>query len=1058
TAVGVNSGSGLITGTGGLTITGAANINAAGTAITNIGNSTGILTLASGGVSSWTNTANNLTIQTATSGILALTSAGALNLTGAVASAWSIGTGNALTLTSQNFRVDSAGNITVVAGQGLDAIAAGILNFGNTTATTVNVGNTAAVTLAIGAGGALTRTINIGTGTGADTISIGTGGGSDIIAIGGGAGTLAVNTGDWDISTTGVMTGISGITTNGGYTQSGTDANAFTGTSTFSNATYSALFTSGNVGIGTVSPSSKLHIAQSGSSIEILRPNAVGDEENIAVGTGGTGLHWSAVDEETPDNLVTNVSNNNDAVNYQRDLYNIPNHSAGSGAINFIKVYTHVFSYPGGNSVKIAIKSGIGTGAPTTASESAEISPTPNTWETHSNQWDTNPATGQAFTWAEIDNLQIGVSLKKVGGYTTYSTQVYIEVDYTSPTMIVTGGLVGIGTTAPGKTLEINAATGGSLRLTYNDSDGSAANYNDFLVGSSGDLTIIASGGDISLDNENLATTGTITSGLINSQTISSAANFTGTGAFASTLTASNGLTLTTGALNLTATSGVLALSGLSTSSISTGANGLTFVSGGTSSWANTSGNLTISTVTSGTLALTSAGALNLSAAAASTWTLPAVANALNFDSNTLSIDASGNMVGIGTAAPSAKLTVRSDSTGAVVSLLRMENLDTAAIGTGGSVDFYAMRTTSGTTQFTSLESVVTSADATYWSGKLNMKVASNGELVTMMEIGNPNIVLNRPLEVNVAGDTGISYDLAFLSTGNSNITSYGPLTIAAGDPNHAKNLTLTTQSNQATGDSGVATGATATTLTDSTKSALWVADAWIGGSISIISGTGSGQTQTITTNTTTAITVADWDTALGDPAVNSVYQLSYAKGGDVLVAIQNSDLLYGGFKVSGGDNGGYVFRVSASGNVEIGGNGAGPGNLVVKQNLSLTGGNITVNKLSTPTNGVAACTTVTAGGLVDGTYYYRVSAINNNGETLAMAEFNSPACAATGVLNSVTVTWDAVAGATAYKVYGRTTGTELYMKTVSAPNLIFVDNDSTLTPLGALPASNTTG
>ncbi|KKU23322.1 MAG: Outer membrane autotransporter barrel domain protein, partial [Candidatus Woesebacteria bacterium GW2011_GWC2_47_16] len=64
------------------------------------------------------------------------------------------------------------------------------------------------------------------------------------------------------------------------------------------------------------------------------------------------------------------------------------------------------------------------------------------------------------------------------------------------------------------------------------------------------------------------------------------------------------------------------------------------------------SGALALSTTTSGNLTLTSAGALNLSAASASTWTLPAVANALNIDSNTLSIDALNNRVGIGQTSP----------------------------------------------------------------------------------------------------------------------------------------------------------------------------------------------------------------------------------------------------------------------------------------------------------------------------------------------------------------------------------------------------------------------
>lgn len=58
-------------------------------------------------------------------------------------------------------------------------------------------------------------------------------------------------------------------------------------------------------------------------------------------------------------------------------------------------------------------------------------------------------------------------------------------------------GNVGIGTTAPANALDINSATGANLQLTYNDSDGSAANKVNFAVSSSGDLTITPSGGDL---------------------------------------------------------------------------------------------------------------------------------------------------------------------------------------------------------------------------------------------------------------------------------------------------------------------------------------------------------------------------------------------------------------------------------------------------------------------------------------------------------------------------------------------------------------------------------
>jgi hypothetical protein len=55
-------------------------------------------------------------------------------------------------------------------------------------------------------------------------------------------------------------------------------------------------------------------------------------------------------------------------------------------------------------------------------------------------------------------------------------------------------GLVGFGTTAPDKALEINSATGANMRLTYNDANGSAANYADLSTSSIGGLTITSAG------------------------------------------------------------------------------------------------------------------------------------------------------------------------------------------------------------------------------------------------------------------------------------------------------------------------------------------------------------------------------------------------------------------------------------------------------------------------------------------------------------------------------------------------------------------------------------
>jgi hypothetical protein len=71
-----------------------------------------------------------------------------------------------------------------------------------------------------------------------------------------------------------------------------------------------------------------------------------------------------------------------------------------------------------------------------------------------------------------------------------------------------TTGNVGVNTTAADRQVEINSATGDCLRLTYNDSNGSATNYTDLLVSSGGDLTLTPSGGNVNISSHNGSTTG----------------------------------------------------------------------------------------------------------------------------------------------------------------------------------------------------------------------------------------------------------------------------------------------------------------------------------------------------------------------------------------------------------------------------------------------------------------------------------------------------------------------------------------------------------------------
>ena len=332
------------------------------------------------------------------------------------------------------------------------------------------------------------------------------------------------------------------------------------------------------------------------------------------------------------------------------------------------------------------------------------------------------------------------------------------------------------------------------------------------------------------------------------------------------------------------------------------------------------------------------------------------------------------------------------------------------------------------------------------------------------LSINSAIVEVNQPFSVNVAGDTGINYDLQFLNTGSTFVTSAGPLVIAAGDPNHSENLTITTQSNISGGDSGRATAGDTTTLTDSTKASTWTANEWQNGTISIVSGTGASQTQTVASNTDTVITVADWDSTAGDPDANSYYTLNYARGGDVLVNIGQTHLEIGGFKILGSDSGSYVFKVSADGDVEIGGAGLGGSDLLVKQNISLTGGNLTIGQLDISEAGTLATSeTIDASGSCSADqYWYVVVAVNDNGTTAYGGEDDI-----TTVDDdpTVTISWDPVEGATGYKLYRNidddwTDDDDSWVdgKVISSLETTYTDDCTGDTDTQTPPTTNTTG
>jgi len=158
---------------------------------------------------------------------------------------------------------------------------------------------------------------------------------------------------------------------------------------------------------------------------EILRPNAAGDETSIALQEPSSGAHWDKVDEATPDENSTTVLTTSGT--YARDLYNLPAHSVGSGTINSITIYFRISNTRSGvyAYAKPSQKSG------TTVTDGTQQAQAGTSFGTKSQTYTVNPATGSAYTWDEIDALQIGLQLK-TGGFYGLCTQVYVVVDYTA--------------------------------------------------------------------------------------------------------------------------------------------------------------------------------------------------------------------------------------------------------------------------------------------------------------------------------------------------------------------------------------------------------------------------------------------------------------------------------------------------------------------------------------------------------------------------------------------------------------------------------------------------
>ncbi len=129
-----------------------------------------------------------------------------------------------------------------------------------------------------------------------------------------------------------------------------------------------------------------------------------------------------------------------------------------------------------------------------------------------------------------------------------------------------------------------------------------------------------------------------------------------------------------------------------------------------------------------------------------------------------------------------------------------------------------------------------------------------------------------------------------------------------------------------------------------------------------------------------------------------------------------------------------------------------------VAPEIPVVGGSLsfrsTVNNAAAPTIGTAV--NGSGGSLANNTYFYKVTALNANGETIGSGEVSA---ASTGSNHKITVTWTAHPYATGYRLYRSTTSgvyTAGYLPVVDPNAVSYVDDGAISLTAGSIPGAST--
>lgn len=228
-----------------------------------------------------------------------------------------------------------------------------------------------------------------------------------------------------------------------------------------------------------------------------ITPNGAGSETSIPYVTSGA--HWQAVSVWSSDNYVYN-----DTTTYTRDLYAMSNPTvpeALRGNINSVTLYFLTF-YSGLNSA--SLKPSIKTNGTVYDADGLTIYSEPST--TKSKIFTTNPVTGNAWTWDDVDNLEAGQSIKS--GYAGQSVHVYgfyATINYSIPSCTISLSDVSFDE----KTSIVLSANTTHLTFSMGESTNTVELNGSIFLDNSNDLVFFQNGSVLYAENMTVSVGGT---------------------------------------------------------------------------------------------------------------------------------------------------------------------------------------------------------------------------------------------------------------------------------------------------------------------------------------------------------------------------------------------------------------------------------------------------------------------------------------------------------------------------------------------------------------------